>query len=62
VLIFIIVVSEELGVLSLPYPDVDCVEAVSIIANGDDCFETALLSLGRIGIEPDPLQTLGDTL
>ena len=61
-MIFIIVVSEELGVLCLSYPDMDQVEAITIIANGDDSLVTALLSPGRIGIEPDPLQTLGDTL
>jgi len=54
-LIGIIVVSEELGVLSLTYPDMDYIEAVTIIAYGDDGFETAFLSPSRICIEPDPL-------
>jgi hypothetical protein len=54
-LIGIIVVSEELGVLSLSYPDMNHIEAVTIIANGNDSLVAALLSPGRISIEPDPL-------
>ena len=54
-LISIIVVSEELGVLSLPYPYMDYVESIAIITYGYYCFVTALLSPGRISIEPDPL-------
>ena len=49
-----IIVSEELGVLSLTYPDMDYIETITIIANGDDSLVTALLSPSRIGIEPDP--------
>jgi hypothetical protein len=58
-LIGIVVVSEELGILSLAYPDMDHIEPVTIIANGDNSFVTALLSPGRIGIEPDPLHFIG---
>ena len=54
-LIGIIVVSEELGVLSLTNPDVDHIEAITVISNRDDSLVTALLSPSRIGIEPDPL-------
>ena len=49
-LIGIIVVSEELGVLSLTYLDMKHIEAITIIANGDDSLVTTLLSPGRIGI------------
>ncbi len=54
-LIGIIAISEELGVLSLPYPDMKHIESITIIAYGDDRFVTALLSPGKVSIEPDPL-------
>ena len=52
-MIGIIIVSEELGVFSLPYPNIEYIEFESIVADGDDCLVTALLSSGRISIESD---------